>query len=62
MKNKNKIKPSDTGLRGRFSGELYVDKKVFFKRDDVRKVIESIRESNSLDKHIKQNRKYLNLT
>lgn len=63
MKNKTKIKKvTDTGLRGRFNGELYVDKKVFFKRDDVRNVIKSLRDSESLEKHISTNRKSLKLT
>lgn len=56
------IKVSDTGLRGRFSGELYVDKKVFFKRDDVRDVLKSLKDSKSLNKHIEENRKQLKLS
>jgi len=54
-------KVSDTGLRGRFNGELYVDKKVFFKRDDVRGVLKSLKDSRSLNKHIEENRKQLKL-
>ncbi|MCH8533627.1 MAG: hypothetical protein LAT51_01035 [Flavobacteriaceae bacterium] len=61
MENKTKTKVTDTGLRGRFNGELYVDKKVFFKREDVRNVIKSLKESESLNKHIKASRKSLNL-
>ena len=62
MSKRNDIKVSDTGLRGRFNGELYVDKKVFFKREDVRKVINSLKDSESLNKHIENNRKYLKLS
>lgn len=59
MASKGKIKNSDTGLRGKFNGELYVDKKVFFKRADVRAVIKSLKESNALKKHIEENKKEL---
>lgn len=36
------------GIRGTNSGKLYIDKKVFFKRDDVKETIESIRKSTVL--------------
>lgn len=62
MRKRSKIKVSDTGLRGRFNGELYIDKKVFFKRDDVQKVIISLKNSRSLEKHIEDNRHSLKLT
>ncbi|MGB5943602.1 MAG: hypothetical protein WBG71_12035 [Leeuwenhoekiella sp.] len=62
MAKKTNTKVSDTGLRGRFNGELYVDKKVFFKRDDVRGVINSLKNSESLKKHIEDNRELLKLS
>jgi hypothetical protein len=46
----------DTGLRGRFNGELYVDKKVFFARTEVRRVIRSVMDSPILKKQLKENR------
>jgi hypothetical protein len=53
-----KVKTSneDSGLRGNFNGDLYVEKKVFFKRDDVRRVIKSLKESVSLKEHIEKNK------
>jgi len=59
MARKVKIKVSDSGLRGKFNGELYVDKKVFFKRADVRAVIKSLKESIALKEHIEENKKEL---
>ncbi|MDT0651149.1 hypothetical protein [Autumnicola edwardsiae] len=53
MSKKGKI--SDTGIRGKLNGELYVDKKVFFKREDVRSVIKSLKKSVSLKEHIQKN-------
>ncbi len=59
MSKKVKISIADSGLRGKYNGELYVDKKVFFKRDDVREVIKSLKESVSLKEHIEKNRQEL---
>lgn len=59
MSKKAKTLIADSGLRGKFNGELYVDKKVFFKRDDVRGVIKSLKESVSLKEHIEKNRQEL---
>lgn len=53
----NKLDKIDTGLRGRFNGELYVDKKVFFARADVRNVLRSVIDSPGLKKHLEENRK-----
>lgn len=50
---------NDTGLRGKFNGELYVDKKIFFKRKDVRDVIKSLKDSIVLKKHIESSREEL---
>lgn len=47
-----KPKSFDTGLRGTFAGKLYVDKKVFYKRADVQKVIDEIKNSTSVQKQI----------
>jgi len=33
----------DTGLRGTFSGRLYVDKAVFYRRKKVRETIEKLK-------------------
>ena len=42
----------DIGLRGKSSGELYVDKRVFYKRSDVQKVIKNIKNSEVIQKQI----------
>jgi len=34
----------DTGIRGGYSGNLYVDKKVFFNRKDVKKNLKNIKQ------------------
>lgn len=47
----------DTGVRATFQGKMYVDKKVFFSRPDVRKVIKDVMESKELKAHITKNRK-----
>ncbi|QZK99468.1 hypothetical protein K5L04_06940 [Flavobacterium psychrophilum] len=44
---------ADTGVRTTFSGKLYVDKKVFFKRTEVRNVINAVINSKELKAHIK---------
>ena len=36
------------GIRGTDSGKLYIDKKVFYKRDDVKQTIEEIKASTVL--------------
>jgi len=38
-------KKQDSGVRGTFSGRLYIDKTVFFKRKDVQEAIRSLKES-----------------
>jgi len=49
-------KGTDTGVRITFSGKLYVDKKVFFKRTEVRNVINAVIDSKELKAHIKINK------
>lgn len=49
-------KGTDTGVRTTFSGKLYVDKKVFFKRTEVRNVINAVINSKELRAHIKTNK------
>lgn len=44
--------PKDTGLRGTVEGKLYVDKKVFYNRPEVRKVVLALKESNIVKEHI----------
>jgi hypothetical protein len=51
----------DSGLRGKFNGELYVDKKIFFKRNDVKKVVNSLKNSISLREHIQHNKHELKI-
>ncbi|MFB9110507.1 hypothetical protein [Flavobacterium gyeonganense] len=48
----------DTGVRATFQGKMYVDKKVFFSRPDVRNVLKNVMESKELKAHIAINRKY----
>ena len=59
MTKKLKTKVADSGIRGKFNGELYVDKKVFFRRADVRAVIKSLKGSAALREHIEENRREL---
>jgi hypothetical protein len=47
----------DTGVRATFQGKMYVDKKVFFSRPDVRDVLKNVMESKILKAHIKSNKK-----
>lgn len=47
----------DTGVRATFGGKLYVDKKVFFNRDDVKIVLKRVMESKELKAHIATNTK-----
>ena len=44
--------PRDRGVRGTDTGKLYIDKKVFFKRDDVKSVIADIYSSKIIKKQI----------
>jgi hypothetical protein len=46
----------DTGLRGKFNGELYIDKKVFFSRTDVQRVIRHVIDSPVLRKQLKEHK------
>lgn len=52
----NNENDKDTGLRGKFNGELYIDKKVFFSRKDVQRVIRHVIESPILRKQLEENR------
>lgn len=38
--------PQSKGVRGTNSGKLVIDKKVFYKRADVKRTIENIKKSN----------------
>ena len=49
----------DTGLRGTIDGRLYVDKKVFYKREDVRREIQKIKNSEIIKQMIKQHKQKL---
>ncbi|HNW52434.1 MAG TPA: hypothetical protein PKH79_15230 [Prolixibacteraceae bacterium] len=42
---KIKTQDKDTGLRGNYNGELYVDKKVFYQRAEVKAVVDSLKKS-----------------
>lgn len=44
----------DKGVRGTSSGKLYIDKKVFFRRPDVKKIIEDIYNSDVVKSQIKR--------
>jgi hypothetical protein len=46
----------DTGLRGDRYGNLYVDKKIFYLRKDVRKNIEDIKNSIIIRKMIEKHK------
>lgn len=54
-----KYNNKDTGIRGTFWGSLYIDKRVFFKRPEVQKAIASLKNSDILKLHIKDNNKKL---
>jgi len=43
-------KKPDTGLRGSFNGDLYIDKAVFFSRPEVIKLLEFMKNSNAYPK------------
>lgn len=51
-----KDKAKDTGLRGTNGGRLYVDKKVFYNRPEVRNAIESLKKSATIKQQIDENR------
>lgn len=52
----NKADIKDTGLRGKFSGELYVDKSVFFQREDVKRLLKRLKESQFLKEQIEKSK------
>lgn len=50
LKNHKKIKEKkggDTGLRGTPEGALYIDKTVFFAREEVKKLLKTMNESEA---------------
>lgn len=47
----------DTGLRGTTDGRLYVDKKVFYMREDVRAEIEKVKNSEVIKQMIEKHRR-----
>jgi len=51
-----KSKTEDTGLRGTAEGRLYVDKKVFYNRTEVREAIKNLKKSAVIKEQIKANR------
>ena len=51
-----KSQSKDTGLRGTVEGRLYVDKKVFYNRKEVRAAIENLKNSDVIKKQIEANR------
>lgn len=57
----NKETKVDSGLRGKFNGELYVENKVFFNRTDVKNLITSLKNSEVIREHIRQNNKNLRI-
>jgi len=57
MEKKVTEKREDSGVRAKFNGEIYVDKKVFYKRKDVRNTIEDLMNSRALKEHIKRSRR-----
>lgn len=48
-----KSKAKDTGLRGTGGGRLYVDKKVFYSRIEVREAIQKLKESVAIQEQIR---------
>lgn len=46
----------DTGLRGTADGRLYVDKKVFYNRTEVREAIKNLKKSEVIKEQIEANR------
>lgn len=51
-----KSNPKDTGLRGTTEGRLYVDKKVFYNRQEVRDAIADLKKSTIIKEQIEANR------
>ena len=51
------IVSEDTGLRGDKHGNLYVDKTVFYLREDVRAEIEKVKNSEIIKQMIKSHRR-----
>lgn len=51
-----KPKKVDTGLRGTYGGRLFVDKKVFYKRKDIQRIIERMRDSVTIKSEISQSK------
>lgn len=51
-----KSESKDTGLRGTAEGRLYVDKKVFYNRAEVREAIKNLKESTAIKVQIDANR------
>jgi len=47
-----KPKTKDTGLRGTSAGRLYVDKRVFYKRPEVKEAIRQLKESVIIQEQI----------
>lgn len=47
---KKSAKKADTGLRGSFNGDLYIDRAVFFSRPEVIKLLEFMKNSNAYPK------------
>jgi hypothetical protein len=51
-----KSESKDTGLRGTAEGRLYVDKKVFYNRTEVREAIKNLKKSTVIKGQIEANR------
>ena len=51
-----KSNPKDTGLRGTIEGRLYVDKKVFYNRKEVREAIANLKKSVVIKEQVEANR------
>ncbi|MBL7756682.1 MAG: hypothetical protein JNL59_04790 [Chitinophagaceae bacterium] len=47
---KKATKKLDTGLRGSFNGDLYIDKAVFFSRPEVIRLLEFMKNSDAYPK------------
>ena len=46
----NKNSKEDSGLRGSFNGDLYIDKSVFFRRPEVMRLLEIMKHSKAYPK------------
>ena len=40
-------KKQDSGLRGNLKGDLFIDRDVFFKREDVKQLLETLKKSTA---------------